>query len=196
MAIVNYIILTDQQLVTLSHEGNSVAFEVLVNRYKDAIYKILLNKTNGNSVDTDDLLQETFIKVFINLDKYDIKYTFGQWVYIIARNTFLDHVRRIGDRRRDLSIDTHPGAYDFVMPIASEATPEESIINSQRAVQLAGHIEKMRPRYRKLIELRFLKECSYEEIAEELQIPLGTVKTQIRRAREQLCELITESDIL
>ncbi len=190
MEIVNYIILTDQQLVTLAHEGDSGAFEALFNRYRDAIYKIHLNRTNGD--DADDLLQETFIKVFLNLDKYDTAYTFGQWAYIIARNTFIDYVRK---RRGDLSIDTLPGG-SSVTPIASEASPEESFINHQRGMQLAGHLARMKPRYRKLIELRFFKEYSYEEIAEELSLPLGTVKTQIHRAREQLCNLITDSDIL
>ena len=193
MEIVNYIILTDQQLVTLANDGDSGAFEALFNRYRDAIYKIHLNRTNGNGDDADDLLQETFIKVFLNLEKYDTTYTFGQWAYIIARNTFIDYVRK---RRGDLCIDTLPGTGNFAMPAASEASPEERFINHQRGMQLAGRLDKMTPRYRTLIELRFFKEYSYEEIAEELALPLGTVKTQIHRAREQLCNLITDSDIL
>ena len=193
MEISNYILLTDQQLVTLATDGDKEAFEVLFNRYKDAIHKLYLARTGGNSDDADDLLQETFIKAFLNPDKLDVSYTFGPWVYTIARNTFVDYVRK---RRDDLSIDTLPGNGGFVTPVASEATPEERYINRQRGKQLAGHLEKMTPRYRRLIELRFFKEYSYEEIAAELKLPLGTVKTQIHRAREQLCKLITESDIL
>lgn len=191
MEIRNYIILTDQQLVTLAADGDSAALEVLFNRYRDAIYKLYLSRTGGNANDTDDLIQETFIKVFLNLDKYDTSFTFGQWIYTIARNTFIDYVRK---RRDDLSIDTLPGNGNFVTPVASDATPEERYINRQRGAQLAGHLEKMTPRYRELIVLRFFKEYSYEEIAAELHVPLGTVKTQIHRAREQLCKLITESE--
>lgn len=194
MEISNYIILTDQQLVMLAHEGDAVAFETLFNRYKDGIYKLYINRTGGHAEDTDDLLQETFIKVFLNLDKYDMAFTFGQWIYTIARNTFIDYVRK---RRDDLPIDSSMlGGSAYVNPVSYEATPEERVINHQRGTQLLGHMEKMPPRYRLLIELRFFREYSYEEIASELAIPIGTVKTQIHRAREQLCKLITDSDIL
>lgn len=193
MEIGSYMILTDQQLVTLAHD-DSMAFEMLFNRYRDSIYKLYLNRTGGNADDTDDLLQEIFIKVFLNLDKYDTSFTFGQWIYTIARNTFIDYVRK---RRDDhLSIDVLPGGGGFITPVAPDATPEERYINRQRGKQLEQHLSKMTPRYRQLIELRFFREYSYEEIAAELKVPLGTVKTQIHRAREQLCKLITDSDIL
>jgi len=193
MAIDNYIILSDQQLVTLAGDGDSQAFEALFNRYKDAIYKLYLQRTGGNADDADDLLQETFIKVFLNLGKYDTSFTFGQWVYTIARNTFIDYVRK---RRDDLSIDVLPAGGGQITPVAQEATPEERYINRQQGKQLEAHLSRMTPRYRQLIELRFFKEYSYEEIASELGLPMGTVKTQIHRAREQLCKFITDSDIL
>lgn len=192
MAIGNYIILTDQQLVTLATDGDYKAFEALFHRYRDAIRELYTLRT-GSVDDADDLLQETFIKVFLNLDKYDARFTFGQWIYTIARNTFIDFVRK---RRDDLSIDTIPGNGGFVTPVAQEATPEESYINMQRGKQLEVYMEKMSPNYRHLIELRFFKEYSYEEIAAELKIPMGTVKTQIHRAREQLFKLMAGSDML
>lgn len=193
MALANYIILTDQQLATLANDGDTIAFETLFNRYKDSMHKLYLARTGGNNDDANDLLQETFIKVFLNLDKYNPAFTFGQWIYTIARNTFVDYIRK---RRDDLSIDILPGNGGFTIPVASDATPEERYINRQRSKQLTAHLNKMTLRYRTLIELRFFKEYSYEEIAAELGIPLGTVKTQIHRAREQLCKLITDSDIL
>ena len=194
MEISNYIILTDQQLVTLAHDGDAVAFETLFNRYRDGIYKLYLNRTGGNRDDADDLLQETFIKVFLNLGKYDTAFTFGQWIYTIARNTFIDFMRK---RRDDLQIDTSPaGGTAYINPPSHEATPEERVINNQNGKQLEKHLSHMTPRYRRLIELRFFKEYSYEEIAAELDIPLGTGKTQIHRARTQLCKLIVESGIL
>lgn len=194
MEVDNYIILTDQQLVVLAQDGDAAAFEMLFNRYQDGVYKLYLNRTGGNRDDTDDLLQDTFIKVFLNLDKYDGSYTFGQWIYTIARNTFIDFVRK---RRDDVAIDSTPGSGGaYVNPASQEATPEERFINRQRGAQLASHMEKMTSRYRELIELRFFREYSYEEISAELNIPLGTVKTQIHRARERLCQLIVASDML
>lgn len=194
MEISNYIILTDQQLVTLTGDGDSAAFETLFNRYRDGIYKLYLTRTGGNGDDADDLLQETFIKVFLNLDKYNTAFTFGQWIYTIARNTFIDFMRK---RRDDLPINTSAGSGSgYINPPSCEATPEERVINRQNGTQLESHLAKMTPRYRRLIELRFFKEYSYEEIAAELAIPVGTVKTQIHRARAQLCKLIVESDIL
>ena len=194
MELEKYIAATDQQLTRLATQGDAVAFEHLFNRYRDAIRQIYLQRMGGRDEDADDLLQETFIKVYLNLERYDESYTFGQWIYTIARNTFVDFMRK---RRDDLSIDTIPSGPGAIMPTAASPTPEESFIRSQQQSQLEHHMERMTPRYRQLIELRFLREYSYEEISAELALPMGTVKTQIHRAREQLCRFITEqSDIL
>ena len=97
-----YIILSDAQLVVLALDGDSVAFETLFRRYREEIYALCLQRTFGNKEDANDLVQDTFVKVYVNLAKYDPKFTFGQWIYTIARNTFIDFVRR---RRDDLSIE-------------------------------------------------------------------------------------------
>ena len=133
-----------------------------------------------------DAVQETFIKVYINLHRYSTVYTFGQWVYTIARNTFIDFVRR---RQDDLSIDER-----FSSPPSTAPTPEESVISLQQRTQIEHYLERLTPRYRTLIVMRFFDEYSYEEIAAKLTLPLGTVKTQIHRAREQMCKLIAQGD--
>lgn len=193
MEIDKYIILSDQQLVLFALDGDSIAFETLFNRYRDGIRHLCQQRLGGNVEDADDLLQETFVKVFLNLNKYNSKFTFGQWIYTIARNTFIDHYRR---RRDDLSIDFFPSEAQGITPIAPEDTPEERIINAQHKLQLDQYLDSISPRYRTLIELRFFKEFSYEEIAKELNLPLGTVKTQIHRVREKLCKFITDNDIM
>ncbi len=194
MEIEKYIVATDQQLAQLGAEGDATALEILFNRYRDSVRQLYILRTGGRHEDTDDLLQETFIKVWLHLDSYDPRYTFGQWIYTIARNTFVDYVRK---RRGELSIDTITSGASPMMPPAESPTPEESFINSQQQTQLEHHLGRMTPRYRRLIELRFLREYSYEEISAELSLPMGTVKTQIHRAREQLCRFIAEqSDIL
>ena len=190
MAIEEYIVATDQQLIERVEGGDAVAFEHLFNRYRDSIYQLYMQRTAGNEDDTSDLLQETFIKVFLNLHRYDNRYTFGQWIYTIARNTFIDYVRR---RRDDtVSIDAIHEAGG--MPAAWGPTPEERMITRQSQAQLETLLRRMSPQYQKLIELRFFREFSYEEIAAQLSLPMGTVKTQIHRAREQLCRLIIAAD--
>ncbi len=185
MEVDDYIVAEDRELVERALGGDDTAFEYLFNRYRDAIHRLFVQRLNGVN-DTDDLLQETFIKVYINLQRYSTNYTFGQWVYTIARNTFIDYVRR---RQDDLSIDER-----FSAPASAAPTPEESVINRQQRSQIEHYLERLTPRYRQLILMRFFEEYSYEEIAAKLTLPLGTVKTQIHRAREQMCKFITEGD--
>lgn len=185
MEIADYIVADDRHLVELSLAGDEFAFEYLFDRYRDAIRRLFVQRLGGVT-DADDLLQETFIKVFINLYRYSADYTFGQWVYTIARNTFIDFMRR---RQEELPIDER-----FTSPASPAPTPEESVINQQRRAQIEGYLDRLAPRYRQLIILRFFEEYSYEEIAEKLVLPLGTVKTQIHRAREQMCNLIIRGD--
>lgn len=186
MEIADYIVADDQTLVTRVLEGDDCAFEYLFNRYREAISRLFLQRLGSASAspaDADDLLQETFLKVYVNLHRYSPRYTFGQWLYTIARNTFIDYVRR---RQEDMPLDDR-----FAAPVP---TPEESVINLQQRTQIEHYLSLLAPRYRRLFELRFYEECSYEEIAVKTGLPLGTVKTGIHRMREQMCRLITEGE--
>ena len=185
MEVDDYIVVEDRRLAVLALEGDDKAFAHLFNRYRDAIRQLLLQRT-GSDADADDLLQETFIKVYIHLDRYNPAYTFGQWVYTIARNTFIDYVRR---RSEELPIDER-----FAAPASSAPTPEENVIRLQQRAQIERYLETLRPHYRELVKMRLFDEYSYEEIAERLRLPLGTVKTRIHRAREQLCRLIRNGE--
>ncbi len=187
MEVEDYIVAEDRVLVQLALKGDDTAFEYLFNRYRDAIHCLFVQKMGGAN-DADDLLQETFIKVYINLHRYNALYTFGQWVYTIARNTFVDYVRR---RQDDISIDER-----FTAPVSPAPTPEESVISLQQRKQIESYLNRLSPRYRQLIRMRFFDEYSYDEIAEKLNLPMGTVKTQIHRAREQMCQLISSGEPL
>ena len=189
MELEKYIILSDAQLVTFALDGDSVAFGTLSERYHDGIYKYFLKLTQGDEAGASDMLQDTFVKVFVNLDKYNPAFTFGQWIYTIAHNTFIDYKRR--RRREDVSIDSLPKSSS---PFDSEATPEERIINEQHEVQVERLMAALPEKYRELAELRFVKEYSYEEIAAQLDIPIGTVKTQIHRVRERLSKQMKENE--
>ncbi len=190
MEIEKYIILSDAQLVTFALDGDTVAFETLFKRYREEIYGICLQRTMGNRGDADDLVQETFVKVYLNLAKYDPKFTFGQWIYTIARNTFIDYVRR---KRDDVPIESLGGGAPSVAPVFDE-TPDQRIIREQHSLQLERCMAALPEKYRQMAQMRFIDELSYEEIALKLDLPLGTVKTQIHRARERLCRLIVENE--
>ena len=181
MEIADYIVADDKELVKMALVGDQVAFEYLFNRYSDSIRRLFLQRYTS-AEDTEDLLQETFIKVFVNLHRYSADYTFGQWVYTIARNTHIDFERR---KQEDLPIDER-----FTAPWASTPSPEEKLISLQQRTQIEEYINSLAEQYRTLFKMRFLEDYSYEEIAEKLQLPMGTVKTRIHRARERMCALI------
>ena len=185
MEIPDYIIADDRHLVELSLAGDDIAFEYLFNRYGDAMRRLFLQRSTSVE-DTEDLLQETFIKVYVNLHRYSPEYTFGQWGYTIARNTHIDFERR---RQEDISIDEK-----FSAPAAVAPSPEENLINLQQRTQIEHYIECLPSQYRQLFKMRFLEDYSYDEIAEKLHLPMGTVKTQIHRARERMCTLIREGE--
>lgn len=185
MEIDDYIIASDAELAERARSGDHRAFECLFNRYADSLRRMFVQR--GHTAEADDLLQETFIKVYFNLERYDAAYTFGQWIYTIARNTSIDSFRR--RQPGDIPIDERLSA-----PASSAPTPEESVINAQQRSDIESFLEHLSDNYRRMIEMRFFDEYSYEEIAEKLSLPLGTVKTQIHRARERMCRLIIEND--
>ena len=178
-------VLSDRVLLNHYLSGDRSAMSQLIERHSRRVRDYINMMVKDRDV-ADDIFQETFIKVYINLHRYRPDYTFGQWVYTIARNTFIDYVRR---RQEDLPIDER-----FAAPASNSPTPEESFINLQQRRQIEHYLERLSPRYRELIVMRFFDEYSYEEIAAKLSLPLGTVKTQIHRAREQMCRMIVEGE--
>lgn len=184
--------LTDRELISTALDGNPASFERLFMRYRGEILQMYLQKTGGNSHDANDMLQETFVKVYLNLHRYNPEYTFNQWVYTIARNTFVDFARK--KRDNVLSIDNRTGDAVTINPPSTAPTPEQEMIITQSNNEFDAIMGTLSEQYRKMIVLRFFKEYSYEEISTELGLPLGTVKTQIHRAREKLYKLIAKSE--
>ena len=190
MAISSYDIYDDYTLAKMVTEGNSAAFDTLFARHSDAIYAMLL-KFTGNSDDVDDLIQEAFMKAYLKIGLYDPKYDFGAWIYTIARNTFVDFSR--SRKSNALNPQNLSPEIDNTAQ-SSSPTPEDYIINAQPRAQIERYISMLPEDYRQLFELRFLDEYSYEEIAEKLDMKLGTVKTRIFRVRNMMCRLITEGE--
>jgi RNA polymerase sigma factor (sigma-70 family) len=182
----------DLLLVEQAKKGNEKAFASLMNRYRDSIYFMLLKMVN-NSSDAEDLTIEAFGKAFRSLDSYTPKYAFSTWLFKIATNNCVDFIRKKQlsptplDNLQD-NIDTLTVNIQSDMP-----DPEESLINRQKIEALKDIVAQLKPRYRSLIELRYYKEYSYEEIASELKLPVGTVKAQLFRAKTLLYDILTKT---
>jgi len=169
-----------------SQKGDQKAYAELMERYRHTIFFMLLKMVRDKD-DADDLTIEAFGKAFKNLEQYTPDYAFSTWLFKIATNNCIDFIRR---RKQVVSLDrTYQNADgdEMVMdPKSDTLNPEEKIIKKQKIKLMQSVVEKLQPRYRSLVELRYFKEKSYEEIAQELDLPIGTVKAQLFRARELL----------
>lgn len=175
----------DYDYVKKAIGGNQKAYAVLMDRYRNSIYHMMF-KMVKNRDDSDDLTLEAFGKAFAKLPSYEPRYAFSTWLFKIAINNCIDHIRK--KRLKMLSIDDpiEPGGdHNFSSNIvAPTLDPEQNFIRSQRLELMRSVMNKLSLKYRLMIELRFFEELSYEEIATELNIPLGTVKAQLFRAKE------------
>lgn len=183
----------DHKLVLLANEGDQKAFAELLGRYRDAIYYMLLKMVNNPS-DAEDLTIEAFGKAFKNINQYAPNYAFSTWLFKIATNNCIDFIRK--KRGSLMSIDQSNDDHEKAsVSIQSETPdPEEHLIIKQKAKLMHTIVSQLKPRYRKLIELRYFNEFSYEEIAEELDLPIGTVKAQLFRARELLSNILKNTN--
>lgn len=167
------------------------AYGELMERYRESIYYMLLKMVN-NSDDAEDLTIEAFGKAFKRLHQYTPQFAFSTWLFKIASNNCIDHIRK--KRINALSLDagyTNSDGETMEINIADgKLDPEETMEKMERVKKMREVVTKLKPRYRELVELRYFKELSYEEISKELDIPLGTVKAQLFRAREFLYNLM------
>jgi RNA polymerase sigma-70 factor (ECF subfamily) len=180
-------------LVQLAIKGDEKAYAELLERYKDAIYYMLLKMVN-NKNDAEDLTIEAFGKAFKNIEQYTPNYAFSTWLFKIATNNCIDFIRK--KKANVISIDNEDESSEVSPPSLQSNTldPEKDMIKNQKVKLMRSVVHKLKPRYRKLVELRYFKEYSYEEIAQELNLPLGTVKAQLFRARELLFNILKNKD--
>jgi RNA polymerase sigma-70 factor, ECF subfamily len=181
---------TDQEVVVLARHGQEAAYRELVRRYERPVFSLVYRMVRDREL-AEDLAQETFVKALNAIESYRPEFKFSSWIFKIANNAAIDHLRR---RELDtLSLDGSPHAET---PEAVEATAlqigdrQETALEEVEARELGGEIEvaisRLRPEYRSCILLRHVEGRPYEEIAEILGLPLGTVKTYIHRARNEL----------
>lgn len=176
-------------------EGNQHAYAELMKNYRDSLYFMLLKMTN-NPHDAEDLTIEAFGKAFKKLHQYTPDYAFSTWLFKIASNNCIDFIRK--KKKYTFSIDKNYDDEETGTELANKIPaevldPEEDLMKKQRIQLMREVVEKLKPHYRTLIELRYFKEFSYDEIATELNLPLGTVKAQLFRAREFLYQILKNS---
>jgi len=171
--------------------GDQKAYAELMGRYRDSVYYMLLKMVN-NKDDAEDLTVEAFGKAFKRLSQYTPNFAFSTWLFRIATNNCIDFIRR--KRKNTFSLDRpieDEEGGEMMVDIRSDTMdPEEHIMKKQKIMMLHDLVDKLKPRYRTLIEMRYFQELSYEEIAVELDLPLGTVKAQLFRAREFLFNVL------
>lgn len=181
----------DLELVALAKNGSEAAFNKLMVRYRDSIFFMVLKMVH-NRDDAEDLTLEAFGKAFNSIANYSADFAFSTWLFKIATNNSIDFIRK--KKLQTTSLDQKTTTEDGeITPIAvkdNTANPEESFMKEQRAAKIRAAIEQLSPKYRSLIELRYLDELAYEEIAEKLDIPLGTVKAQLFRAKDMLYNIL------
>ena len=181
---------TDQEIVALARAGEEAAYRELIRRYERPLFSLLFRMVRDREL-AEDLAQETFVKALNAIESYRPEFKFSSWIFKIANNAAIDHLRR-----RELDTLSLEGSPQAETPEAIEATAlqiggrQESPLAEVEARELGGQIEaaiaQLRPEYRSCILLRHVEGRAYEEIAEILNLPLGTVKTYIHRARNEL----------
>ena len=184
----------DYSDVQAAISGNQAAYASLMERYRESIYFMML-KMVSNTDDADDLTIEAFGKAFNRLEQYSPSYAFSTWLYKIASNNCIDFIRkkRLKVTSMDSGIKSDDGEVMYFDARSNSRDPEETVMHKQKVMHMRELVSKLKPRYRLLVEKRYFEELSYEEISKELNLPLGTVKAQLFRARDFLSNLIEKT---
>lgn len=187
----------DYQLVCDARDhGNGRAYARLMASYREPLYLLLLRMTR-NTTTADDLTVETFSKAFLQLHRYAPTGSFSSWLFSIGVNTFIDYQRKRKAPTMSLSDLSHNSAGEFIeyqIP-SSHPNPEENMIRTQRDERVREIVAELKEPYRRVIEMRYFDELSYEEIAKRLGLPLGTVKVRLSRAKELLAATALRKNI-
>jgi RNA polymerase sigma-70 factor (ECF subfamily) len=184
---------TDRELVATAVTGVEGSFEELVRRYQRPISAYVYRMV-GNYESALDLTQEIFIKVYNSLERYRAEFKFSTWIYKIAHNAAVDHLRRTATREHSLMIG--PEGDQFDLPIDSgRLSPEQESERRERRVEIETVVRALPANYRELIILRHSQDLSYEEIVEVTGLPLGTVKNRLFRAREMMRQQFVDRGI-
>jgi RNA polymerase sigma-70 factor (ECF subfamily) len=172
----------DAAIVGEALTGSQAAYRELVRRYQGPVLNLIVQMVRDRS-EAEDLTQEVFVKAFSRLRTYDTTRRFGSWMFKIAHNHTIDHLRRVRPETLSLSAGNHPE-----LPAAAMASPQQLAERTALADDLDAAVQRLRVEYRSVIQLRYQEDLPQEEIAEILGVPEGTVKTYLHRARKELAE--------
>jgi RNA polymerase sigma-70 factor (ECF subfamily) len=179
----NYV---ETRLAKLSRGGDRRAFAELVELYKDKIYHLGYRMLNQKQ-EAEDVVQETFLRVYTNLERYDENQKFSTWIYRIATNLCIDRLRK---RKPSYSIDAEmangEGADWHVILASKDPGPDEELILSETQTNIREAIQTLPDKYKAVVILRYLHDMSLQEIGEVLDMPVTTIKTRVHRGREFL----------
>ncbi|HLC82522.1 MAG TPA: sigma-70 family RNA polymerase sigma factor [Bacteroidia bacterium] len=187
----------DYKLIRQALEkADQKAYAELMGRYRDSVYYMLLKMVN-NKDDADDLTIEAFGKAFKRLHQYTPNFAFSTWLFKIASNNAIDFIRRKKNETTfslDKTVTNEEGVEMSMNVKADTPDPEAHFIKKQKVEMLRELVDKLKPKYKQLIEMRYYDELSYEEIADKLELPIGTVKAQLFRARDFLYQVLKNTD--
>ncbi len=184
----------DYDLVLRAQQGDQKAYADLMERYRDSIFH-MINKMVFSSDDAEDLTIEAFGKAFQRLDQYTPAFAFSTWLFKLASNHTIDFIRK--KKLNALSLDrgftSEDGDTMEIHVRDEELDPMEALQKKERVALMRDVVSALKPRYRRLVELRYFEELSYDEISKELDLPLGTIKAQLFRARDMLAEVMRQA---
>lgn len=179
----------EKRLLKMAEKGDRQAFAELVELYKDKVYS-LAYRMLGNSQDAEDIAQETFMRVYANLHRFDDQYKISTWIYRIANNLCIDLIRKRKVRRNQFSFDaeiTGTDGLDLYDTIHDDdPSPEQQLITSELQNKVKDAILSLSPKYRTIMILKYIEDLSLQEISDIVGLPVATVKTRVHRGREAL----------
>ena len=189
----DYHAFNDAELVRQVTEGDERSFAELVDRYNDRL-SYFLNMGFHTGEDTEDILQETWIRVFRHADRFNQNKKFSTWVYIIASNLGKNYLRDKSRRGGHIPLDNADPDNKALISMLSSSTPTpyDILVREEEKEELYRAIDRLKPRYQRLLRMR-LEERTYDEIAAEEELVLGTVKSRLSRGKEYLARILTES---
>jgi len=182
----NHMGLIEENLIKKVKKGDRDAFAELVDLYKDKVYKVSYRML-GNQQEAEDVAQETFLRVYANIDSYDPSYKFSTWIYRIASNLSIDQLRK---KKQIYSLDKQvegTEGLEWHDRLSDPGQgPEDQLLTGELQGQVQEAINSLTPKYRSIMILRYLEDLSLSEISEVLKLPVSTIKTRIHRGRETL----------
>lgn len=183
--------LEDDEYISKAKKGDQKAYKQLMEKYQKPLYFHVI-KMVKNHEQVEDLVQEAFMKAFKNLESYNTEYAFSTWLYRITTNHTIDFLRKKKLNTTSIHKPIKTKSGEIAIEISGQSQTDRDIIKKERKVIIHNAIRDLPEKYRLVIEMRHLEELSYQEISDNLDLPLGTVKAHIFRAREMLYKALID----